>query len=196
MAVQLDNKLGTMEFDGLISGTIPQVQVGGGVIAKLGTKATLTRGTVLAKGGDGKLIVLGSDVDDTGTWSGTGNGSTTKFNLMSGGVAPAVLTEVKVGGAETDAYTYNAVTGELEFTTAPANAAAIAIKYSTGGGGADCILCDDIEVGTTADETVAVYTAGCFDPEHLIVAEDYTLTAADIDALRIRGIVLKDKANY
>ena len=33
----------------------------------------------------------------------------------------------------------------------------------------DCILCDDIEVGTAADEKVAVYTAGCFDPDKVSV---------------------------
>ena len=29
---------------------------------------------------------------------------------------------------------------------------------------ANCILCDDVEVGTAADATVAVYLAGCFNP--------------------------------
>lgn len=55
----------------------------------------------------------------------------------------------------------------------------------------DCILCDDTQVGTTDDVTVCVYTAGCFDPEKLTVAEDYTLTEADKDKLRGYSIVLK-----
>lgn len=55
----------------------------------------------------------------------------------------------------------------------------------------DCILCDETSVGTESDETVAVYTGGCFDPEKLTAAAGYTLTEADKDKLRERGIVLK-----
>lgn len=56
---------------------------------------------------------------------------------------------------------------------------------------ADCILCDDVEVGTSADVTVPVYFAGCFDPDKCIVKDSYTITEADKDALRQRGIVFK-----
>ena len=55
----------------------------------------------------------------------------------------------------------------------------------------DCILCDDTQVGTTDDVTVCVYTAGCFDPEKLAAAKDYTLTEADKDKLRGYSNVLK-----
>jgi len=55
----------------------------------------------------------------------------------------------------------------------------------------DCILCDEVAVGTEADVNAAVYTAGCFDPGKVTVADGYTLTAADIDELRMRGIVFK-----
>ena len=55
----------------------------------------------------------------------------------------------------------------------------------------DCILCDDIEVGTDNDEPVAVYTAGCIDPEKITVADEYTITESDKDELRMRGIVFK-----
>ena len=58
----------------------------------------------------------------------------------------------------------------------------------------DCILCDDIEVGADADEKVAVYTAGCFDPDKVTVAESYTISQTDKDNLRMRGIVFKDAA--
>ena len=58
----------------------------------------------------------------------------------------------------------------------------------------DCILCDDVEVGTAADEKVAVYTAGCFDPDKVTVAENYTISQTDKDNLRMRGIVFKDAA--
>lgn len=53
---------------------------------------------------------------------------------------------------------------------------------------ADCILADDVEVGTSADVNAAVYEMGCFDPEKVTVADGYTITAADLDALRTHGI--------
>lgn len=58
----------------------------------------------------------------------------------------------------------------------------------------DCILCDDIEVGTAADEKVAVYTAGCFDIGKVTVSARYTITEGDKDNLRMRGIVFKAAA--
>lgn len=58
----------------------------------------------------------------------------------------------------------------------------------------DCVLCDDITIGTAADEDVAVYTAGCFDPNKVVVASGYTITEGDMDNLRMRGIVFKAAA--
>lgn len=120
----LSNNLGKMEYDGLVTDFIPQVQVRGGTIAALTEAATYKRGTILAKSAtDGKLHILG--------------------NEASGDVT------------------------------------------------ADCILCDDTEISTTADASVEVYTAGCFDPNKVTVADGYTITEADKDKLRERGIVFK-----
>lgn len=58
----------------------------------------------------------------------------------------------------------------------------------------DCVLCDDITVGADADEDVAVYTAGCFDPSKMVVASGYIITEGDMDNLRMRGIVFKSAA--
>ena len=58
----------------------------------------------------------------------------------------------------------------------------------------DCILCDDVEIGTAADENAAVYTAGCFDPDKVIVASGHSITESDKDNLRMRGIVFKAAA--
>lgn len=55
----------------------------------------------------------------------------------------------------------------------------------------DGILCDDTEIGTTDDINVAVYTAGCFDPGKVTVADGYTITETDKDELRMRDIVFK-----
>lgn len=54
----------------------------------------------------------------------------------------------------------------------------------------DCILCDPEEIGTTEDVAAAVYVAGCFNVNALIVAEGYTITEADRDKLRERGLYL------
>ena len=130
--IELGSKLGEMEYDGLVVGVNPPVQVSGGTIRKLGAKATLVRGTILAKSsgsaGDGKLVILG--------------------------------------------------------TTAASNETLTP----------DCILCDDVEVGTSADEKVSVYTAGCFNADKVTVASGYTITAGDLDNLRMRGIVFKAPA--
>lgn len=125
----LYKKLGEMDFDGLISDITPKTEVRAKKIRKLGTAATLKRGTILAMssgtGGDGKLVVLG--------------------------------------------------------TTAAANETLTP----------DCILTDDIEVGTANDVVTTVYTAGCFDSGKIAVKSGYTMTAADYDALRKYGIVFK-----
>lgn len=64
------------------------------------------------------------------------------------------------------------------------------ILGTTGSLTPDCILCDDTTVGTGADITTAIYTAGCFNTNALTVKSGYTMTIADIDKLRERGIYL------
>lgn len=124
----LHEKIGSVEFPQLFASIDPPALVRGGTIRKLAAKATLVRGTILAKSsgsaGDGKLVVLG--------------------------------------------------------TTAASNETLTA----------DCILTDDIEVGTSADENVTVYITGDFNIEAVTVASGYTITEDDKDALRTKGILL------
>lgn len=133
MARTLSRVVDTMNYDGLISGTEPAVKVGGGKIRKLGAKATLVRGTVLAKSGgsagDGKLVILG--------------------------------------------------------TTAASNETLTP----------NCILAEDIEVGTASDVNAAVFEMGCFDPEKLVVKSGHTFSAAEKDELRALGIYLAAVSN-
>ena len=128
----LYSKVGEMEFDGLITDVAPEPIVRGGTIRKLGTAATLKRGTILAKSsgtaGDGKLVVLGN-------------------------------------------------TAASNETLTP-----------------DCILCDDVDVGTSADVKAAVYVAGCFDINKCTVKTAYTISEDDKDKLRERGILFKSAA--
>lgn len=120
---ELSKKVGEMDFDGLITATVPPIQVRGGTIAAPGSATTYKRGTIFAKSTtDNKLYILGF----------TGSGTMTP----------------------------------------------------------DCILCDDTGLDG-ADAAVAVYTAGCFDPNKVTVADSYTVTEADKDKLRERGIVFK-----
>jgi len=127
MSRKLNQKIGEMNYDGLISDINPPIQVRGRTIAKQDTEMTYKRGTIFAKGqGNKKLYVLGSTAT---TESGT---------LLQ-----------------------------------------------------DCVLCDDITVGTDDDVTVAVYTAGCFNPSKTAAKADYTVTETDKDELRKRNIVFK-----
>ena len=121
---ELNKRLGSMDYDGLIADIYPKLVVSGGTIRKLAEAATIKRGTILAKSsgtsGDGKLVVLGT-----------------------------------------------AATGDE---------------------------CDDVEVGTSDDVTVPVYLTGCFNTNKCIVADSYTMTEADKDALREGGIFFKAAA--
>ena len=118
--------IGEMNYDGLIADLEPAVTVGGATIRKLGSAATLKRGTILAmssgSAGDGKLVVLGNTAASNETLTPYG------------------------------------------------------------------ILCEDIDVGTAADVKASVYLSGAFDPDKVIVKASYDITAADIDALRVRNI--------
>lgn len=125
---ELSKSLGTMEYDGLIADINPKLVVSSGTIRKLGTAGTIKRGTILAKSGDNKLVVLGTAA-----------------------ASNEVLT-------------------------------------------AYCILCDDVDVGTADDVTAPVYLMGCFNSNKVTVADRYTMTEADKDALRNGGIIFKAAA--
>lgn len=121
----LYRKVDELTYDKLIADTDPQPKVAHGIITKLGTAATYTRGTILARssgsGGDGKLKILG-------TTAGTNETLT-----------------------------------------------------------ADCILAEDVDVGTSADAVAVVYVKGAFNSAELKVKTAYTITQDDLDALKERG---------
>jgi hypothetical protein len=65
------------------------------------------------------------------------------------------------------------------------------VVLGSGTGTANCVLCDDVNVG--ASDVVAVaYRGGHFTVEKLSVASGYTITAADKAALRDVGILLSN----
>lgn len=62
---------------------------------------------------------------------------------------------------------------------------------------ANCILAEDVEVGTTADVTVLAYRTGHFARNKLIFGDSgYALKPADEEALRAAGILLSDALDY
>lgn len=61
---------------------------------------------------------------------------------------------------------------------------------------ANCILAEDVEVGTTADVTVLAYRTGHFARNKLAVASGYTLKETDEEELRKAGILLSDAIEY
>ncbi|MEG0145743.1 MAG: hypothetical protein RSD95_02810 [Clostridia bacterium] len=193
--MNLNRKLGEMDYDGLISDPTPPVQKRSGTIDRLATAATLKRGTIMVKGSASKkLFVLG----DTETYekhaSFTGNGSTVAFTITDKPAAEDIV-GVTIDSATkvvTTDYSYVAGTGVMTFVSAPADGKAIIVTYKlTDLGTVDCILCDDTEVGTSGDVPVTVYTAGCFDPDKVTVASGHTITDAEYKQMREYGIVFK-----
>lgn len=128
MSRDLHEKIGSVTPENLFAGLDPRALTKAGVLRKLGTAATLVRGTLLAKSsgsaGDGKLVIFG--------------------------------------------------------TTAATNETLTA----------DCVLAEDVKVGTAADENALVFITGNFNEDELTLASGASLTEADRDALRVRGILL------
>ena len=122
----LHEKLGSVEFEKLFAGLEPKALVHGATIRKLGTAATIKRGTLLSKSStDGKMVVFGTAAASDETLT------------------------------------------------------------------ADCILTDDVDVGTSADENVTVYISGNFNEAALIFeAPGATISEKDRDELRKKGIIL------
>ena len=186
MARHLNRKVGDMNYDKLIAGITPPVHVNSGTIRKVATEAEYKRGTVLAKSSvDGKLVILGTAPAEAVEAVAPTYAITKDTALTSG------KTYYTQSGTE-GSYTYTAVATpdvaniDAYYEMTDPGSPAVAAEVLT----VDCILCDDTTIGTSADRNVPVYTAGCFNSDALIVKADYTLSEADRDKLRERGIYL------
>lgn len=191
-------KLGEVPADNLIVGYFPPVENDLRTIRKLGTAATLKRGTLMAKSSaDGKLVVLGSEADVTaGSQKFNGDGTAKVFTVTD---KPATLSGVKVGGEASTDWTYDASTGKITFGTAPAagtNNVEATYTASEETLTPDCVLADDIEVGTASDVKVTPYVRGCFNMNKCEVAEGYTVSASDIEQYRLRSIEFRYALPY
>jgi hypothetical protein len=57
---------------------------------------------------------------------------------------------------------------------------------------ANCILAEDVEIGTDADVQALVFLSGHANANKLTVASSHTITAAEIEAFRAAGIYLEN----
>lgn len=61
---------------------------------------------------------------------------------------------------------------------------------------ANCVLAEDVEIGTEAAAVAVAYRTGHFNENSLIMASNHTFTAADKEALRDAGILISEAVAY
>lgn len=186
MRDDLLSKVDSIEQDNLIARVFPRAQTMGIKIAALDAEATVKRGTLLAANGDGTYSAYAGSVGEA---KFSGNGTTTKFTVTA---KPKSISGVKVGDTAATVVAYNAYTGEVELSAAPAAGTDnVVVSYSISGAGSTpgAILADDVVVGTSDAATAVAYRSGNFNPAALVLPEGYTLTEADKDALRHYDII-------
>ena len=61
---------------------------------------------------------------------------------------------------------------------------------------ANCVLADDVEVGTTSDAVATAYRTGHFNENSLITDNSHAISETDKEALRSAGILLSDAVAY
>ena len=115
----LSQKLGSMEYDNLISDLTQKPQVRAGTLAHGGEEISLKRGTILEKDGGGKLHILGTKPNGSVTEDFNGDGATTTFTLTANPL-PLAVKGAKVGTADAVIDSYNAQTGVVTLHAAPA----------------------------------------------------------------------------
>lgn len=122
-------------------------------------------------------------------------GSVTPDNLIADMFPPAEPFTVKIRKEATAAATYKRGT-VLALSTGTAGDGKLVILGTTAASDetltANCVLAEDVEVGTTADAVALAYRTGHFNTNTLTVKTGYTLAAADKEALRTAGILLSD----
>lgn len=191
MTRDLHEKLGSVTPENLFAKLDPPALKGAGTIAHGVAAAEFKRGSLLEKGSDGKLYLYGTNAAGEVTEDFNGDGTATTFTLQADPL-PAAVKGAKVGTTDATVSSYNAQTGVVTLSSAPAAGTKnVHITYEKAGANSpDCVLAEDVAVGTTDDENVLVYIAGCFNEDALILAEDASISAADKDTLRMKGILL------
>ncbi len=120
-------------------------------------------------------------------------------NLINGQYPPAEVFTVKIRKEATEAKTYKRGT-------------VLALSAGTAGDGlrvilgtaaksdetltANCVLADDVEVGTASDAVATAYRTGHFNENSLITDNSHAISETDKEALRSAGILLSDAVAY
>lgn len=106
-------------------------------------------------------------------------------NLIAKLFPPAEPFGIKVAGGE----------GDLKRGTVMAlTEAGYVVLDAEATGKANCVLSDPVDASGEDAVTAVAYRTGHFNRKALIVAEGYTMTAADEEELRKGGILLSDMA--
>lgn len=122
-------------------------------------------------------------------------GSVGYDNLLNGMYPPPEVFSVSIRKEASEAATYKRGT-VLALSGGTAGDGKLVILGTTAADNetleANCILAEDVEVGTTADAVAIAYRTGHFNANSLITAASHTITAAEKEALRSAGILLSD----
>ena len=106
-----------------------------------------------------------------------------------------IITGIRTIRKLTTAATYKAGTA-LALSSGTGGDGALVILGTTAGTNetltANCILAEDVEIGTSADVQALVYLSGHVNRNKLIVASGHTITAAEVEAFRDAGIYLEN----
>lgn len=193
MNSSLVNKVGECSVDNLIAKLIPAAETFGIKIAALADGSddlTIKRGTLLGRDASGKFSVYGGS-EEAKTAEFDGDASAKTFTIAD---KPANIIGVKVGTDDATVDDYNAYTGVVTLSAAPAAGTKnVKVSYVLSSGAEPAaILADDVIVTDDDDAVAVAYRCGNFNRNEIIVADGYTLTAADEDALRKYNIILTD----
>lgn len=163
-------------------------------------EAKYLRGALLDLATDGAYVLHGGEAT-TASEEFNGDGATKEFTLTGTASGfPSALASVVVGDTDPEDWTYNASTGKVTFTTAPAAGTKnIVVTYATEALVADAVLAEDAELNDDDDIVVLAYRKGTFSQtviEQRTAASNgdvaVTINAADEIALRSAGIYLVD----
>lgn len=119
-------------------------------------------------------------------------------NLINGQYPPAEVFTVKIRKETTEAKIYKRGT-----VLALCGTAGDGLRVILGTAAksnetltANCVLADDVEVGTTSDAVATAYRTGHFNENSLITDNSHAISETDKEALRSAGILLSDAVAY
>lgn len=118
-------------------------------------------------------------------------------NLINGQYPPAEVFTVKIRKEATEAKIYKR--GTVLALSAGTAGDGLRVILGTAGNEtltANCVLADDVEVGTASDAVATAYRTGHFNENSLITDNSHAISETDKEALRSAGILLSDAVAY